>query len=357
MPGLRQTNALHTTGAALSPTERERLIQPYLPRESPSSPPKTSHNDGPRFHHRQRVRPAMRQLVHLFLFNVVHAIFSIYVRTRQIYHALYDRVCAVLYYHHRTPELIRRDVKPLDRVPKHLSVILDLPPEGGKKDALETLLNDACELVAWSASAGIPMLSIYEHTGEIITSIGSVEQPANSILGILKSSLPHLHRRINRTLTSYYGATSPQKPSISLRSPNLPSYSPPQFADLPNGTSHANDSNTSAPHINVLLLDSTDGRQTIVDLTKTLAEMSQNGKLSPADISQDLIDAEITESVMGEPDLLIVFGERVVLEGYPPWQIRLTEIFYAQDNVAGVGYQIFLRALYRFAKAEFRFGR
>ncbi|KAM3418873.1 hypothetical protein BST61_g4836 [Cercospora zeina] len=327
----------------MSSTERETLLAPYLPREvtAPSSPlpPKPASNDGPRFHHRQRVRPAMRQLVHLFLYNVVHIIFSIYVRTRQIYHALYDRICAVLYYHHRTPELIRRDVKPLNRVPKHLSVILDLPLEGGKKDALETLLNDACELVAWSASAGIPMLSIYEQTG------------------ILKSSLPHLHRRINRTLTSYYGATSPQKPSISLRSPNLPSYSPPPFADLPNGTSHPNRSDTAAPHINVLLLDSTDGRQTLVDLTKTLAEMSQNGKLSPADISQELIDAEITESVMGEPDLLIVFGERVVLEGYPPWQIRLTEIFYAPDNVAGVGYQIFLRAMYRYAKAEFRFGR
>lgn len=73
----------------------------------------------------------------------------------------------MLYYHHRTPELIRRDVKPLSRVPAHLSVILELAPEGGKKDALETILNDACELAAWSASAGIPTLSIYEKTGTL----------------------------------------------------------------------------------------------------------------------------------------------------------------------------------------------
>lgn len=94
-----------------------------------------------------------------------------------------------------------------------------------------------------------------------------------------------------------------------------------------------------------------------MDLTKTLTEMSQAGKLAPPDISQELIDAELTESVLGEPDLLIVFGERVVLEGFPPWQIRLTEIFYSKDNVNGVGYNLFLRALYRYAKAEFRFGR
>lgn len=172
MPGLREQAAFRRPDT-LSPTQREQLLAPYLPREPIASRTKVpqdasysnSNNHGLRFHHRQRVRPAMRHLLHVFLFTAVHVVFSIYVRLRQIYHALYDRVSAVLYYHHRTPELITRDVKPLTRVPKHLSVILHLPPEGGKKDALETLLNDACELVAWSASAGIPTLSIYEKTG------------------------------------------------------------------------------------------------------------------------------------------------------------------------------------------------
>jgi dehydrodolichyl diphosphate syntase complex subunit NUS1 len=84
--------------------------------------------------------------------------------------------------------------------------------------------------------------------------------------------------------------------------------------------------------------------------------MSQRSKISPADITVDLIDAEITESVMGEPDLLVLFGPTVELSGYPPWQIRLTEIFHVQDN-QGVGYQVFLRALYNFANAQMRFGR
>ncbi|KJX95252.1 di-trans,poly-cis-decaprenylcistransferase like protein [Zymoseptoria brevis] len=323
-------------GQALSPRQREQMLSKYLPKE-PINKPKTSRrNDGPRFHHRQRVRPAMRHILHVLVFNIIHIFFSIYVRSRQIYHALLDRALAVVYYHHRTPELIKRDVKSLSKVPQHLSVILELQPEGGKKDGLETLLNDACELAAWSASAGVPMLSIYERTG------------------ILKSSLPYLHRRISRTLTSYYGASSPSKPTISLRSPNLPSYSPPSSPDL-NPTSSADEPSTH--HLTILLLDASDGRQTLVDLTKTLAEMSQRNKLRPADVSAELIDAEISESVMGEPDLLIVFGGRVVLQGYPPWQVRLTEIYYAQDNVGGVGYQIFLKALFKYAKAEFRFGR
>lgn len=84
--------------------------------------------------------------------------------------------------------------------------------------------------------------------------------------------------------------------------------------------------------------------------------MSQKQKLSPSDISLNLIDTELTESIMGEPDLLVLFGPHVELQGYPPWQIRLTEIFHVPDN-SGVGYQIFLRALHSYAKAQMKFGR
>ena len=147
--------------------------------------------------------------------------------------------------------------------------------------------------------------------------------------------------------------------------------------------------------LNVLLLSATDGRPTLVDLTKTLTEMSQHGKLHPSDISADLIDAEITESSCGEPDLLVLMaasaykrrrpakrrrrrsltelgvgaddvggdagtsagaGGDVCLRGYPPWQVRLTEIFHVQDN-SGAGYQVFLRALHKYAKSEMRLGR
>lgn len=84
--------------------------------------------------------------------------------------------------------------------------------------------------------------------------------------------------------------------------------------------------------------------------------MSQHSKISSSDISIDLVEAEVTESVMGEPELLILFGPTVELQGYPPWQVRLTEIFHVQDN-NGVGYQVFLRALYNYANAQMRFGR
>lgn len=84
--------------------------------------------------------------------------------------------------------------------------------------------------------------------------------------------------------------------------------------------------------------------------------MSQRGKLSPLDISSELVDAEISESVMTEPDLIISFGDRIVLDGYPPWQARLSEMFCVQDNAGGVGYHVFLRALHKYGQAQFRLG-
>ncbi|KAK5127150.1 hypothetical protein LTR85_008511 [Meristemomyces frigidus] len=342
MVGIRQQAAFHTDrdahGRQLSASEREKLLKPYLPaapeKQAASQPPQNS-KAAQLFNHKPRVRPALRHAIHYLLFTLIHTIFSLYIRIRQVNHALVDRVLAVLYYHHRTPELIRRDVKGLSKVPQHLSVILQLPPEGGKKDRLEALVHDACEVAAWSACAGVSMVSIYERTG------------------ILKSSLQHLHRRIERNLASYYGATSPLKPTVSLRAPHQSSYSPPHS---PEPSSHGT-AGSSRPHITILLISASDGRQTLVDLTRTLASMAQDQKLQPGDISAELIDAEISESVMGEPDLLICFGDRVVLDGYPPWQVRLTEIYGVQDHRGGVEYHVFLRGLYRFARAEMRFGR
>jgi len=61
--------------------------------------------------------------------------------------------------------LIQKDVQALGRLPQHLSVILHMENEGRGSAALERLINEAADIAAWCASAGIPQLSIYEKTG------------------------------------------------------------------------------------------------------------------------------------------------------------------------------------------------
>lgn len=172
------------------------------------------------------------------------------------------------------------------------------------------------------------MLSIYEKTGA------------------LKTRIPATHRAVSRKFGTYFGA---QNPGLSIKAPHVPS-----MESAP--TTPTSDGSNSLGNLSILLISEEDGQDSIVDLTKTLTEMSQRGKISADEINIDLIDAELSESVMSEPELLILFGPTVELDGYPPWQIRLTEIYNVPDN-NGVGYQVFLRALYNYAQAQMRFGR
>ncbi|KAK2741777.1 hypothetical protein FQN57_005521 [Myotisia sp. PD_48] len=345
----------------LSPSEREKFIQPYLP-------PPRSIKSGSRSHTQkssQPIRNFIKSKLHYLLYFIIHIFFSIYVRCTQSYYAAVDRIQAILYYHHRTPELIRKDVKGLSQLPEHLSAILKLRTDD---DAVDILMDEVAELAAWSACAGIPTLSIYEKTGA------------------LKPFIPTLYKIIIDKLSTYYGSPN-QQPTLRLFAPHHRLYSSPL---------DSRSSKTNPESITVLLLSGTDGRATIVDLTKTLSEMAQHGKLSPHDISTNLIDAELADMmtipappsppvdgsdgssdddidrsemtqsalIKAEPDLVLVFGPYVKLDGYPPWQIRLSEFFCTGDQstsitggVEAVEYQRFLKGLWKYAKAEMRFGR
>ncbi|KAF2201756.1 di-trans,poly-cis-decaprenylcistransferas-like protein [Delitschia confertaspora ATCC 74209] len=330
-------------GKHLTPREREELLKPFLPDElsdssldspnKPSTRRQQSSSDS-------KSKPSLfKHWLFVLTYTVIHAIFSVYFRFRRAYHLVVNKVISLIYYHHRTPEFIQRDVRKLQRLPAHVSVLLDFheSDEDQGSAGLEGLVNDVCEIVAWCACAGIPFLSVYEKRG------------------ILKNCIPQTHDSISSTLESYFGST--RKPTLALRAPHIPSYSPPITPPRPSTPSSPHSDTKPAPnHINVLLLSSNDGRDTMVDLTKTLAEMAQKDSLNPQDISTDLIDIELTEAVSGEPDLLILFSPTVELKGYPPWQLRLTEIFHVPDN-KGVNYQVFIRALHNYSKCEMRLGR
>ena len=364
-------------GQTLSAAEREKLLEPYLP--APASKSSTSKPDpqpcstkSPARQksrgHKRRIRPLLKSTLHFLVFFAIQFIFGVYIRLRQIYHATVYRILAIRHHHHRTPEYIQRDVQHLDRIPEHLSVILKFKTEddGG----LEALMDEVAELCAWSAAVGIPLLSVYEKSG------------------ILKTYMTPLQELVQQKLAAYFGPP-PTSPTLRVFAPNTPSMNAsrtpsPQIPTL-QSNSHDHDGHT---HLDLLLLSATDGRATLVDLTRTLAEMAQAHKIHPKDITSNLINAEISATTAipslqrgapqqqgpkpadkdvdaGEPDLVIVFGPIVKLEGYPPWQIRLSEIYCVGDSggdVSGSGstrveYQAFLRALWKYAGAKFNFGR
>lgn len=184
-------------GKLLDPDEREEYFKRFLPTTPNSHSPSPARGDGSLLQftkpsqqtsqaqtqssnasdttkrkqsssqkrHRQKpVRTLMMSQLHLLIYTLIHFFFGIYIRVRRVYRALVNRVYTVLYYHHRTPELIAKDVARLDRVPEHLSIMLALREDEG----LEGLLEDVAEVAAWCCSAQIPMLSVYEKSGTYI---------------------------------------------------------------------------------------------------------------------------------------------------------------------------------------------
>ncbi|RMZ89621.1 hypothetical protein DV736_g3163, partial [Chaetothyriales sp. CBS 134916] len=320
--------------------------------------------------HKQRIRPLLWSWIHFLIYFVIQTVFGIYIRFAHAYSSLVHRALAIRHHHYHSPEYIQRDVATLSRVPEHLSVILKRRPQEDD-GALEALMDEVAELTVWSAAAGVPLLSVYERTG------------------VLKNYMREVQELVELRLASYFGRVN--SPTLRMYAPNHSSAVTTTSASATNSTNNTAVEQKPTPqqrvHIDLLLLSATDGRDTLVDLTRTLAEMAQSKKLHPNDITPELIDTEIMATTIipdqdlldqpddhhqkpaakevgaGEPDLLIIFGSQVKLDGYPPWQIRLSEMFCVGD-VGGdinaptrVEYQAFLRALWKYAGAEMRFGK
>lgn len=240
-----------------------------------------------------------------------------------VYHKACLRFFSMAYYPNKTPQVIRDDVTKLSKIPKHVSCIVNLRTEDSENGGVDGLVGDISELAAWCLSAGIPTLTVYEYNGAI------------------RGSLPELEHYISRNLRAYFGSPVP---TFSIRVPHS------------NVTRLAGDDPSAEPNLEISLLSHVDGKPTIVELTKTMSELTASGELSPKDITVKLIDEELRELVGPEPDLLICFGPVLDLQDYPPWHIRLSEIYCDSDNTS-VNYAVFIRALRRFANCKVNLGK
>lgn len=120
------------------------------------------------------VRRFLKNQLFVFVFAVMHGIFSLYIKTRQTWHGVAYQISSILYYHHATPQYIRRDIAGLTKKPSHLSAILKTEVNHHRaKNDIDRLIEETAELATWCACAEIPMLSIYEKSGELLPQIST----------------------------------------------------------------------------------------------------------------------------------------------------------------------------------------
>lgn len=264
---------------------------------------------------------AQHHTSHLILLAVFFLI-SIVRNLEYTYHKAYLRLLLITYYPNKLPLVIRNDVTQLSKIPKRLSAIITMRSEDDENGGIEGAVSDISELAAWCLSAGIPSLTIYEESGAV------------------KPHLGELERYIQRNLRAYFGVPTP---AFTLRVPHSNT-----IITLGKGE--------EKPGLDIALLSRVDGKPTIVELTKTMSELTANNELSVKDITVQLIDEELCELVGPEPDLLICFEPVLDLHDYPPWHLRLSELYWEPDNDS-VNYPVFIRALQQFAGCKVNMGK
>ncbi|KAG7195597.1 uncharacterized protein KQ657_003364 [Scheffersomyces spartinae] len=222
-----------------------------------------------------------------------------------------------------SPQVIREDVNKLTKIPKRLGTIINLQDDNEENGGVEGLMSQIADTSSWCLSAGIPYLSIYECTG-VLTG----------------EYLPFLQKEMIHTLANYFGTDA--IPNFLLK------------------IAHTNESLVyceDAPvDLQVVLLSRVDGKPTIVELTRTMYELAKSNELKVSDITISLVDEELVELVGPEPDLLIQFAPNLDLQDYPPWQIRLSEIYWEPENI-DVSYLVFIRALQKFSRCKMNVGK
>lgn len=263
-------------------------------------------------------------LVLFYLLFSVYRLFERFINNTKL------RFLNIAYNTNSDPSVINSDVNKLQKIPHKIASILTFKSEQEENGGIGGLCNDTSSLVIWCLASGIPYLQVYEHDGN------------------LKKSIPQLRESIVETLVSNFGTDSIPKFLIKIPHLNL------KFEGAYDG--EYGNGYTGGYDIEISLLSYVDGRPTIVELTKVLGELCQRGELKVEDITIDFIDKELKELVGDEPDLIVSFQPSLDLNGFPPWHIRLSEMYWEPDNER-VSYAVFLRALQKYSTSKVNVGR
>lgn len=99
-----------------------------------------------------------------------------------------------------------------------------------------------------------------------------------------------------------------------------------------------------------------DGRLEIVDATKKIARDVKDGKISPEDINEELINKNLYTEGLEDPNLIIRTSGEERLSGFLLWQSSYSELYFCDSLWPELRKVDFLRALRSYQQRERRYG-
>jgi dehydrodolichyl diphosphate syntase complex subunit NUS1 len=190
------------------------------------------------------------------------------------------------------------------RIPDHIAMAFT-----DESNRLE--LNSITDLICWCKQLGIKYITLYDD------------------LGRLKAKQKELYRFLDYKASlidddsSSNGNQYQCKPATTLQLKNI-SYIK-----------------------GLTILSRLDGRQKFVSDIRDLL------KVEPDKIDLDLVQKHVGWTC--DPELLVIFGFQQCLHGFPPWQLRLTEILSIPSH-RSVTYRMFIDCLEKFSRTTQRLG-
>ncbi|MBQ8673751.1 MAG: isoprenyl transferase [Bacteroides sp.] len=98
-------------------------------------------------------------------------------------------------------------------------------------------------------------------------------------------------------------------------------------------------------------------RWELTEATRQIATLVQEGKLTPAGITDETITRQLTTSFMPDPDLLIRTGGEIRLSNYLLWQCAYSELYFCDTFWPDFSAREFQKAICDYQGRERRFGK
>ncbi|GAA5898892.1 ditrans,polycis-polyprenyl diphosphate synthase [Sporobolomyces salmoneus] len=253
-----------------------------------------------------------------------------------------------------------------EKVPKRLAVILS-PVGNGRGRRGKGGIEEVQRLVGWSRELGVLDLTVYDRDGSLSNNVEELvsllaeqeeeEQPLivkrdpkyEEIITLVRAGSPPSPSRSEQLVSQDSATNSSDETGSSTLVPSSPS------------SDSLETSSPKSPSFTLRLISRSAGRPQLAKLARELVS-SRLQNPSTKSLSSEEIAQEIDRFPLPEPDLLFVFGGSYLrLSGFPPWQIRLSEMYhYASPNwlrLPQLDYPIFRNALDLYGRAEMRLGR
>lgn len=233
-----------------------------------------------------------------------------------------------------------------DDMPKHVAITMDgnrryarfqgnMSPVDGHKHGRNTLE----EFLGWCVDLGIKIVTVYAFSTK------NFNRPSSEVEGLM-----------NLFKENFEGMASNRKINeneVCIKAVGQLDLLP---EDVREAIKTAEASTASYKRMLLNIAIGYDGRLEIVDAIKKISRNVKNGKLSPEDINEEMVNENLYTAGLDDPNLIIRTSGEERFSGFLLWQSSYSELYFCDSFWPAFRKVDFLRALRSYQQRERQFG-